>query len=497
MKNFTPKNKNSFYLLSFVFLGSLLVSCTSTQAIYSENDGIYGSSPARAVATVQEVPGANYQRYFETEANNIYIEEDEIFTDIDGYVGYADTDQGAVQIEGDYNYGNTPWGYNDSNVTVNFHMGFGFGSMWGYRGMWGWNDPWFGYPGWGWGYPYYGYGWGYPGYGWGYPGIGWGYPGYGWGYPGYGWGYPGHPGYYPPYYGGTYGKRNNYPVRYADNGNRTGYTRTSQSGSTRPNIYKNSVAQNSSSTRSTNYRRNSSSAVNNSYQRYNQQSSNRNTNSYNRNANSRPSYSPSMGGSSGYSRGSSSGMRSSSGGRRNGPNVVSTEQGVNQIQTNSKDYRSTGRPVQSDFRNAMNALLSEQEYSSSPVRYEWANGQARRVNLNQAQRQEMLKKYRDYGNAYRQSNGNATSGKNGARSVTYQSSGKSQKVASGNNRSVNRTSSYGSKSSAPSNNSSAVSSSRSSSSYSNSSGVSSSRSSSSGSGSSSVRSSSGGSRSRQ
>ena len=471
MKNFTPKNKNTFYILSLMFLGLLLTSCTSTQAVYSENDGIYESSPARVVAVTEEVPAANYQRYFETEANNIYIEEDEIFTDIDGYVGYSDADEGAVQIEGDYNYGNTPWGYNDSNVSISFNMGFGYGGYWGFP-YYGYYNPWYwGYPGYGWGYPGYGWGWGYPGYGWG------------WGYPGYGWGYPGHPIYYPPYGGGTYGKRNNYPVRYADNGSRTGYTRTSQAGSTRPNIYKNSVAQNSSS-RSTNYRRNASNAVNNSYQRYNQQSSNRNTNSYNRNANSRPSYSPSMGGNSGYSRGSSAGMRSSSGGRRNGPNVVSTEQGVNQIQSNSKDYRSTGRPVQSDFRSAMNALLLDRDNEKAPVRYEWTNGQARRVNLDQTQRQEILKKMRDYSNASNTtSDRNYLSGKNSARSTkSYKSSNNNRRVSSSN-----------AKSSSPksSGSSSTASNSRSSSSSGNASMSSSTRSSSSG---SYARSSGGGSR---
>jgi hypothetical protein len=481
MKNFTPKNKNAFYILSGIFLGSLFVSCTSTQGVYSDNDGIYGSSSTRVVTSVQEVPGANYQRYFETEANNIYIEDDEIFTDIDGYVGYSDADQAAVQIEGDYNYGNTPWGYNDSNVSINFHMGFGYGGNWGYNpwrwgyggGYWGWNDPWWGYPGYGWGNP--GFGWGYPGYGWGYPGYGWGYPGYGWGYPGYGWG---NPIYRPPYYGGTYGKRNNYPVRYADNGRRTGYTRTSQAGSTRPNIYKNSVAQNASS-RSTNYKRNATNAVNNGYQRYNQQSSNRNTNSYNRNSNSRSSYSPSMGGSSGYSRGSSGssgssgGMRSSSGGRRNGPNVVSNDQGsVNQSQSTARNYRSTGRPVNSDFRTTLNAVLNEKINSPSLTRYVWKNGQAYRVNLDETQRQEFVNRIRTDVNSVNEGNNrNYSSGKNSTRSNSYESARKNQRVASSNSnvssssQKSSRTSSVSkSSSSSPSRNVSVSSSSRSSSS---------------------------------
>ncbi|MFD1315471.1 hypothetical protein [Namhaeicola litoreus] len=465
MKNFTPKKKNKFYFLSAMFLGLFFASCTSTQGVYSDNDGIYGSSPTRVVTAVQEVPGANYQRYFETEANNIYIEEDDIFTDIDGYVGYSDADQAAVQIEGDYNYGNTPWGYNDSNVSINFHMGFGYGGYWGYNpwrwgygGYWGWNDPW------------YGWGWGYPGFGWGYPGYGWGYPGYGWGYPGYGWGYPI---YRPPYYSGSYGKRNNYPVRYANNGNRTGYTRTSQSASTRPNIYKNSVAQNASSNRSTNYRRSSSNAVNNSYQRYNQQNSNRNTNGYNRNSNSSPSYSPSMGRSSGFSRGSSGGMRSSSGGRRNGPNVVSNDQGtVDQIQSNSRNYRSTGRPVNSDFKNTLNSLRSQNDNASSLTRYEWRNGQAYRVNLDNTQRQEIVNKIRNNVDLINEGqNRNYSNGPNSNRAKSYNSKKNRQSVETSSaksnvssQKSSRATSVSNNSTSSPSRNASSASSSRSSSS---------------------------------
>jgi len=182
-----------------------LVSCTSTQGMYSENDGIYESTtpPVRTkseqVVIINDGSGQKYQKYFETEANNIYTGEDEIFTNIDTYSSYNDTLQGNIIINNYYNEGAAPWGYTDEYATVNINMGYG-----GY-----------------WGYPYYGfYNMGYGGY-WGYGGYGgyggyWGYDRY-WFFGGY-WGgyYPPYAGFdplYPPYYGNyTHGKRSNYLV---------------------------------------------------------------------------------------------------------------------------------------------------------------------------------------------------------------------------------------------------------------------------------------------
>ena len=89
-----------------------LVSCTSTQGMYSENDEIYSESTAPPVRTqpeqvviINDGSGQKYQKYFETEANNIYTGEDEIFTDIDTYSSYNDTLQGNIIINNYYNEG--------------------------------------------------------------------------------------------------------------------------------------------------------------------------------------------------------------------------------------------------------------------------------------------------------------------------------------------------------------------------------------------------------
>lgn len=299
-------------LFGFVIFASL-VSCTSTQGMYSENDGIYESTipPIRAnseqvVIITDGGSGQKYQKYFETEANNIYAGEDEIFTDVDTYSSYNDTLQGNVIINNYYNEGGAPWGYSEGYATVNFNMGYG--GYWGYP-YYDYYNPWY------WGYGgYYG---GYWGYG------GWGYGGY-WGgyYPGY---YPPYyAGYYPPYYGdSTYGKRSNYSVRGSENTayNRTSsnqYSRSSQA-STRPNIYRESVNASASGTNRSAYQRSSGTRG------YNNPSGNRNYNSsgnqgYNRSntRSSAPSYNTSPRSSSGGSMRSSSG----GGGYRRGPDMV-------------------------------------------------------------------------------------------------------------------------------------------------------------------------------
>ncbi|MDZ7613486.1 MAG: hypothetical protein U5K51_07110 [Flavobacteriaceae bacterium] len=148
-----------------IFAG--LVSCTSTQGMYSENDGIYESTtpPTRSkseqVVIIQDgASGQQYQKYFEAEANNIYTGEDEIFTDIDTYSSYNDSLQGNIIINNYYTQEAAPWGYSEESATVNFNMGYG--------GFWG--------------YPYYDF---YNPWYWGYGGFG-GFGGY-WGYGGY-WG---------------------------------------------------------------------------------------------------------------------------------------------------------------------------------------------------------------------------------------------------------------------------------------------------------------------
>ena len=197
MKNITQLRNSLMSGLFMVILLGVFSSCSSSKNTHYSDDGIYGTTPSQPqeeVVMVRDTRSDYYQNYFSGEKE---IHE-EIFTDIDSYQGYQDTD--TVYVDEQYVGGNPPWEYSNSNVTINFGLGFGGG--WGYGAGWGW-----GYPGWGYGWGW-GPGWGYPGWGWGYPG--WGYPGWGWGpgwgYPGWGWG-PGW-GYYPPYYGHyTYGKR--------------------------------------------------------------------------------------------------------------------------------------------------------------------------------------------------------------------------------------------------------------------------------------------------
>lgn len=203
MKNITHPRNTLFTSISLILLLGVFSSCSSSKNGYYSDDGIYGKTDSREkeeVVMVRDTRSDYYQNYFAGEKEY----HDEIFTDIDSYKGYQDSD--TVYVDEGYVEGNPPWEYSNSQVTVNIGLGFGGGWGWGY----GWGYPYYGwgYPGWayGWNYPYYGWGWGYPGWGWTYPGWGWGYPGYGWGHPGWGWG-PGW-GYYPPYHGPyTYGKR--------------------------------------------------------------------------------------------------------------------------------------------------------------------------------------------------------------------------------------------------------------------------------------------------
>jgi hypothetical protein len=332
MKNFTSLKNICFYGVSLIVLSIGLYSCGSSQQAYNESDGIYGSPQSKGeVVMVRDTKSDYYQNYFAGENQN----SQEIFTDIDAYEGYNDTD--TIYVENQYNNGNPPWEQSSSSVTINMNLGFGGYYGWGYP-AYGWGYPAYGwgFPAYGWGYSYYGYGWGYPGYAWGYPGYGWGYPGYGWGhYPGYGWGH------YPPYYGGYY-ERATYGKRYANNsgsinGNygrmntrnistenkfNRAYSR-SATGRNVASVYgANSRGSNSrygttqtNSNRSYQNRSSYNRANNNSNYRSN--SSGNNSGSYKRSsAPATRSYSPSSRSSSSGYRGSSSGMRTSSGRRQ-------------------------------------------------------------------------------------------------------------------------------------------------------------------------------------
>ncbi len=294
MKNITQTRNLLFSGLSMVILLGVFSSCSSSKNTHYSDDGIYGTTPSQPqeeVVMVRDTRSDYYQNYFSGEKE---IHE-EIFTDVDSYQGYQDTD--TVYVDEQYAGGYPPWEYSNSNVSVNFSVGFGGG--WGY----------------GWGYPCYGWGWGWSGYGWGYPcggwgyGWGWGYPGYGWGYPGWGWG-PGW-GYYPPYYGHyTYGKR------YAHNTSRLN-TRGVYNERTLSSRYNRSSSNYDRRLASNNYSRgrypNSARNLDRSYQRSTRNRSGSNYNrSTNRGYNSR-SYNRSAPGSRSYR-----GTRSSSGMSRGG-----------------------------------------------------------------------------------------------------------------------------------------------------------------------------------
>ena len=345
MKNFTSLKNICFYGVSLILLTGGLYSCGSSQQAYNEGDGIYGSPQTKGeVVMVRDTKSDYYQNYFAGENQN----SQEIFTDIDAYEGYNDTD--TIYVENQYSNGNPPWEQSSSNVTISFNMGFG--------GYYGWGYPYYGY-GYGWGYP--GYGWGYPGYGWGYPGYGWGYPGYGWGYPGYGWGYPGYGwGHYPPYYPGYY-ERATYGKRYANNsgsinGNygrmntrnistenkfNRAYSRSANSRNVASSYGTNSRG--SSSRYGTTQGNNNRSYQNrSSYNRANSSSNYRNNSSGNNSGSYKRSAAPaSRSYSSPSSRSGSSGMRSGSSGMRSGSSGMRSSSGRRQMSYNNMDSSPT------------------------------------------------------------------------------------------------------------------------------------------------------------
>lgn len=308
MKNITHPRNTLFTSISLILLLGVFSSCSSSKNSHYSDDGIYGrtDSPEKEeVVMVRDTRSDYYQNYFAGEKE--YHEE--IFTDIDSYKGYQDSD--TVYVDEGYVDGNPPWEYSNSKVTVNIGLGFGGGWGWGY----GWGYPYYnwgwGYPGWayGWNYPYYGWGWG-AGWGWTYPGWGWG-PG--WGYPGWGWG-PGW-GYYPPYHGSyTYGKR------YAHNTGRMN-TRNIYNESSLSSRY-NRSSSNFDRRVASNYSRgrypSSADKSARSYDRSSRAGTSRSNPSYNRSANGKYDRSTNRGyNSRSYGR-PSSGVRSSSGMSRGG-----------------------------------------------------------------------------------------------------------------------------------------------------------------------------------
>ncbi len=131
MKN----DKNYKYILTFTSLILLIIfsttSCITPQDAYN-NDGIYGSQNSnKEVVLVKDSKSDYYQEYFSGESGRYEIDEDDVFTDIDNYEGYAETD--TLYVEDQYNEGYAPWDYN-TDVSINFYGGFGY---YGYGGYWG------------------------------------------------------------------------------------------------------------------------------------------------------------------------------------------------------------------------------------------------------------------------------------------------------------------------------------------------------------------------
>jgi len=416
MKNITQLRNSLLSGLFMVILLGVFSSCSSSKNAHYSDDGIYGTTPSQPqeeVVMVRDTRSDYYQNYFSGEKE---IHE-EIFTDIDAYQGYQDTD--TVYVDDQYVGGNPPWEYSNSNVSVNFSLGFG--------GGWGW-----GYPGWG-----AGWGWGYPGWGWG---PGWGYPGWGWG-PGWG--------YYPPYYGHyTYGRR------YAHNTSRLN-TRGVYNERTLSSRYNRSSSNYDRRLASSNYSRgrypSSARNLNRSYQRstgtrsssrYNR-STNRGSNSkyYNRSAPRSRSYRGTRS-SSGMSRGGMSrGGMSRGGMSRGGMSRSSGRRNLSYIDLDNSSYGSNRTFVK---RNtgikdvaARNGRISYSKARSNP-------NYQRAIRTNPAVSRGNSGSYRGgtYGNV-RSSSARSSSGKSNSssrsrsysRSSSRSSSGSSYRSSSGGSRS--------------------------------------------------------------
>ncbi|WP_461305463.1 hypothetical protein [Aureisphaera sp.] len=207
-----PSYKNVMQLSLLAIIGLLVSSCSSYQSV-SDSDGIYSSGTTAEVVVEEEVPADGksnyYKQYFNTksqELDDIPIEENLVFTDIESYTTTETVDEeGNIIIEEpsyqEEQYG--AWGSNSDDIIVNVYNTGGLG--W-YGGL-GWNRPWG--LGWGWGWnawnsPYWGWGHWYGGWG-----LGWGFGGF---YnpwfcpPGFG----GYAGIYSPYYRGQYGYAHHY-----------------------------------------------------------------------------------------------------------------------------------------------------------------------------------------------------------------------------------------------------------------------------------------------
>ncbi|NJB72579.1 hypothetical protein GGR42_003070 [Saonia flava] len=400
-----PTNIKTYTLLSF--LGFLVASCGSyQQASYYDNDGIYSNRENEVAVESRHNPEIQAQKkeadpygdYFEQRANEYdEILDSEVFTDIDGYYGEAETDSLAVaqkedyfSSENDYN-GYAGWGDNSTSVSINIHSGLGFGfydygTPWGWNN-WGWNN--WGWNNWGWnnwGYPgYYGYGWN----NWGWNNWGWGYYGYynPW-FNGYGW---------RNYYGYAYNPYYNRSRHYAYNNSRRGYynrnaiAANSLRGRSNPALRSNlntsryrttgtrsNINRSSTSARpNTNYRTGTTSrrAVSvDGVERNSAYRASRSTRAvprYNSSSRSSQTYRGTTPRTSGYRSGTSTGTRNGYSTSRSTTPRTSTYRSSRTPATNNRTYRSSrsSSPRSSSYRSSNSSSRSSGSYrSSSPSR---------------------------------------------------------------------------------------------------------------------------------
>ncbi|WP_131387670.1 hypothetical protein [Flavobacterium suncheonense] len=179
--NYLSGRKLSIYTL-FGLVGLLASSCGSYQnSSYYDNDGVYGSDRPRTETvnkySEENMAQANKYKEFFGSYRDEYPENNEVFTDVEGYTS-QNNDSTKVA-----NKSYAGWGENSDNVTINVYSNDYWGGW--YTPYWGWNS---------WYSPRWSWGWGWNSYYGSYWNVGWG-----WNYPYYGWGW------YSPYYYGYYG----------------------------------------------------------------------------------------------------------------------------------------------------------------------------------------------------------------------------------------------------------------------------------------------------
>ena len=109
-------------LISFLLLS--LTSCGTYRTTTTDTDGIYASDDVVAVKEVTnpDSKSSKYEKYFKNKANELQIEEDEIFTDVDTYS--SNTDEEELEREADdFEYSNNAWEDTDEMVVNVYNFG--------------------------------------------------------------------------------------------------------------------------------------------------------------------------------------------------------------------------------------------------------------------------------------------------------------------------------------------------------------------------------------